>query len=181
MLHCGVILRQNWITTEEAEMKDSEIRGILLQAFYDRRDEKAYTPLPEDFGNNFSPDQIIRICEQLKAQGMISGVVEHFLDGSGIVICQITAFGADVVEGTGQSTIGISFVNNSVNISNSTGVVVGNNNQQTVTHAITELARVIESADASKEQKDEAKSLLVKFLAHPLLAAIVGSIGASLL
>ena len=61
-----------------------------------------------------------------------------------------------------------------INITGSSNVVVGNNNNQTVTQTVRELLAVIESASASPEQKNEAKSLLRKFLEHPLLAAVAG-------
>ena len=88
---------------------------------------------------------------------------------------KINAFGIDVVEREATPDIKVEFVKNqTINITGSTNVVVGNNNAQTVTETARDLISIIESADATTEQKSEAKGLLRKFLEHPLLAAVAG-------
>lgn len=65
--------------------------------------------------------------------------------------------------------------NQTVNISGSSYVTVGNNNQISIQHSVQELVKVIESSNATPEQKAEAKGLLRQFLEHPLLASIAGA------
>ena len=59
---------------------------------------------------------------------------------------------------------------------NATNVQFGNSNSQVVNYNLT-LNQILERIDASKmpdEAKKEAKSLLAKFLEHPLVSAVVG-------
>ncbi|MGO4380382.1 hypothetical protein [Pseudoduganella sp. RAF53_2] len=65
--------------------------------------------------------------------------------------------------------------NTTVNIHQSNGIQVGDNNTQSIEIAIENLLQRIENAKASTEQKAEAKGLLAKFLAHPLVTAVVGA------
>lgn len=65
-----------------------------------------------------------------------------------------------------------------VNIHGSSGIQVGNHNLMSFQLAVNEMLERIEKADASEEQKEEAKSLLGAFLAHPVVSAIVGGITA---
>lgn len=167
-------------------MKDSDIRGLVLQAFYERRDEPLpFRPEPEHFNGRLTALQIFRICQQLEEQGLIKGAIKPMYggEGGGVVLAKVTSFGADVIEGEAKAAIAIHVMNTSYNINNSTNVAIGDNNQlqQTVVHSITELVRVIESADAPVEAKEEAKGMLRQFLEHPLLAAALGAAAPSLL
>jgi hypothetical protein len=58
-----------------------------------------------------------------------------------------------------------------------TNVQIGNSNSQVVNYNLT-LTQILERIDASdvpEEKKKEAKSLLAKFLEHPLVSTVVGS------
>ena len=88
---------------------------------------------------------------------------------------KISAFGIDVVEESASPDIKVTFVQNqSVNISGSTNVVVGDHNKQTMVQALRDISAAIDASSGSPEQKAEARSLLRQALEHPLLAAIVG-------
>ena len=63
---------------------------------------------------------------------------------------------------------------NNVTITGSSGVIVGDNNSQTITHHIIELAKAIETSQAPAAQKDEAKGLLRALAGHPLVTSIAG-------
>jgi|SRR5690625_205406 len=63
-----------------------------------------------------------------------------------------------------------------ININNAQGIQVGSNNIQNITNTFYALIKKIESADASPEDKKEAKFLLREFLAHPLVVAITGGV-----
>lgn len=64
--------------------------------------------------------------------------------------------------------------NININSANAT-VQIGDHNTQHITSAIQELAQKIDSSSASGVEKEEAKSLLQKFISHPLVTSIVGS------
>ncbi len=64
---------------------------------------------------------------------------------------------------------------NHINISNSQGIQFGNYNTQNLELAFNQLLEQINNSEASREQKEEAKSRLVSFISHPLVTAIVGA------
>lgn len=57
---------------------------------------------------------------------------------------------------------------------------VGNGNIQNIQSAIASLQQQIDTASASKAEKDEAKGLLAKFLEHPLVCSIIGGVTGAL-
>jgi len=155
-------------------MKDTELRGLVLQVFYERRRESWFLPKQGDIGAPVSEQDILQVCDQLAQHRMLDwrvvkdhGTIRHGLG-------KINAHGIDVVEREATPDITVEFVKQTVNITGSTNVVVGNNNSQTIASNIRELVAVVESADASPEQKLEAKSLLRRFLEHPLVVASAG-------
>lgn len=157
-------------------MKDTELRGIVLQKFYDNRRIDFFRPEPKHFEPTLDGVDIFRICEQLKDHQLLNLTVYRPIDGVGTVIGRISAHGVDVIEGEATPEIKVHFVqhNTTNNISSSTGVIVGDNNQQNVTQHVEGLIRAIEASDGTPEEKAEAKSRLKSFLEHPLLAAVVG-------
>lgn len=155
-------------------MTDTQLRGLVLQVFYARRREPWFLPTQNDIGATVSDQDILQVCDQLAQHGMLEWRV---LKGHGTIragMGKINAFGIDVVEGEALPDIKVEFVQHTVNITGSTNVVVGNNNSQTVEHNIRELLAVVDSANASPEEKSAAKKLLHKFLEHPLVAAVAG-------
>lgn len=62
-----------------------------------------------------------------------------------------------------------------INIHSPQAVQIGDHNTQQITATIQMLVQRIEESDTSPENKDEAKSLLQKFLAHPLVSSIIGA------
>ena len=88
---------------------------------------------------------------------------------------KINAFGIDVVEREATPDIKVEFVQNqTINITGSSNVVVGDNNAQAVTQTFRDLVSIIETANAPPDQKAEVKGLLRKLLEHPLLVAVAG-------
>jgi hypothetical protein len=162
-------------------MKDSELRGYILQYFYDRRRERSRpAPKAADLGVEVDEQDILHVCDQLgelnyldwKSQKSTDYEGDYFLGGIG----KINAYGIDIVEENATPDIKVEFVqhnNNAVTISGSTNVnnIIGSNNTLT----LSELAKAIESAEVSPQEKEEAKSLLNNLLNHPLVATLVGS------
>ncbi len=166
-------------------MKDSELRGYILQYFYDRRRDglSLSPPKPADLGIEVTEQDILYVCDQLGEQNLLQWKsVKRCagLDSPGKIKIKsgfgnINAFGVDVVEGNLISAIKVEFVqhnNNTVTITGSTNVnnIIGSNNTLT----LSDLAKAIESAEATPQEKEEAKTLYRKFLEHPLVSAIAG-------
>jgi hypothetical protein len=155
-------------------MKDTDLRGIILQKFYDERRTDGFIPKSSDFNPELDNADILRISEQLKDHRLLDVKIARYLGGGGLVIGRISAHGVDVVEGEVNPEIKVHFVQNTVNISGSSNVVVGDHNQQNVTHHIEGLIKAIDSSNATPADKAEAKSRLQTFLEHPLVSAIAG-------
>jgi hypothetical protein len=156
-------------------MKDSEIRGLILRYYYDRRREGWTLPKASDLGMGLSlnDNDVLYVADQLAQHGLLEwrklGSHGEVRTGMG----KINAFGIDVVEGGAQSELKVEFVQNkTINITGSQNVVVGDNNH--ASQSIRDLVHLIEHSDGSPEQKQEAKSLLRKFLEHPLVSAAAG-------
>ena len=159
-------------------MKDTQLRGVILAKYYERRREPNFTPDPSDFDPPISIQDIFAISGQLGQHGLITWSPLRGTGGPVAGMGQITAFGIDVVEGAATSDdIKLEFVQNkTVNITGSSNVVVGDNNQITLTQYVDELAHLIDNSSGTSEQKAEAKSILQSFLEHPLVTAIAGGI-----
>lgn len=154
-------------------MKDAEIRGLILRYYYDRRREGWSLPKPEDLGSGLTEQDILHVADQLAEHGLLEwrklGSHGNLRAGMG----KINAFGVDVVEGDARTELKVEFVQNkTINITSSTNVVVGDNNA--VSQSVRDLVTAIDSSSGTQEQKAEAKSLLRKFLEHPLVSSVAG-------
>lgn len=160
-------------------MKDSEVRGLVLQVLYERRSDRNFRPESNHFDSKIDASTLARVVEQLEQHGLVEAKLLDYIGEKNreIMWARITAHGVDVIEGDTQADLRIEFVqhHNTYNISNSTNVAIGDNNQQTVKHSVEELMKVIESSGGSEEAKSEAKGLLRKTLEHPLLASVAGA------
>ena len=157
-------------------MKDTELRGIVLQKYYDNRRGNMFTPKPEEFDEQISFENILAISEQLGKHNLITWKAIKSIGGVQVGLGKISAFGIDVIEGAATPDIKVEFVQNkSITISGSSNVIVGDNNKQSVSHHINEVIRAIDSSHATPEQKNEAKSLLSKLLELPIMTHIVDS------
>ena len=165
-------------------MKDNDLRGLILRKYYEKRrvgltfltdDDFKDLPQPLDFDQN----DLFRICDQLAEYGLLKwiparGSMGETIGGRG----QIIALGVDVIEGNAPSPVAITIQH--VSVQNSTGVQIGNGNVQDLSVHIGKIVSAIDHSTASEGQKAEAKSLLKKFLEHPLLASIAGGIAANI-
>jgi hypothetical protein len=156
-------------------MKDTQLRGIILAKYYDRRRGEIFTPKPEDFDPPIAIDDILAISDQLGQHGLIEWKVLKRFGGIAAGIGKISAFGIDVVEGEATPDIKVEFVQSkTINVTGSSNVVVGDHNQMSVTQHIAGLARVIDNSTGTPEQKAEAKGLLRRLVEHPLVASVAG-------
>lgn len=93
-------------------MKDTQLRGILLQLFYERRREPWFLPKADDVGVPVTEQDILQICDQLAQHGMLEWKA---LKNHGVVktgLGKINAFGIDVVEREATPDIKVEFVQN---------------------------------------------------------------------
>jgi hypothetical protein len=156
-------------------MKDTEIRGLLLRKYYERRRNGLVGLTPDDFDGQLSQEEILWVSSQLGEHGLILWKSAESGRGPLTGVGKISASGIDVVEGASQPPIAIHFSNHSVNVTGSIGVNVGNHNQQTISIQLQELVEAIEKGPGSDDEKREAKSRLRVFLEHPLVSALVGA------
>jgi hypothetical protein len=168
-------------------MKDSELRGLILQKYYDKRREGWFQWKTEDFNDlpdtvEFDAVDLFRACDQLAEHGLIDwkpvrGHQNQTMGGVG----KISASGADVVEGNVAAPISIVLdQSRHVAVHHSSNVQIGNENVQDVTIHFEKLVSAIDKSSASDKEKEEAKSLLKKFVEHPLVSSIAGGLASSL-
>lgn len=156
-------------------MKDTQLRGVILAKYYERRRGQLFTPKPDDFDPPIAIEDILAISDQLGQHGLIEWKVLKNFGGIAAGLGKISAFGIDVVEGEATPDIKVEFVQNkTINVSGSSNVVVGDHNQMSVTQHIAELARAIDNSNGTPEQKVEAKGLLKRLVEHPLVASVAG-------
>lgn len=154
-------------------MKDTEIRGIVLQAFYDRRQGG---PIPWDGRNipsNLNSADFYRVAEQLSQKGLLDW--NGCGDGMGKVVAgmgEISAEGVDVIEGSAQSPISITFDHRQTVTIHGSNNIIGNNNNLSLEMVNSEISQ----SNFSDAEKAEAKSLWQKVCDNKLLNTVVGSV-----
>lgn len=157
------------------KMTDGELRGLVLQKFYDLRHEDNNIQLPKVA--EVAPDEprrIANICKQLGQNGLIDWrPIESLSDVIG-GMGEITARGVDVIEGTANPPIAITLYDHSVSVHESSHVQIGNSNTQNVTMHIGKLIAAVDHSNASDAEKKEAKSLLQKLAENPLVQSVWG-------
>lgn len=168
-------------------MKDSDLRGLILKKYYEKRREQwtqwadtDFKDLPESV--EFDAVDLNRACDQLADHGLIEWkpIRDHHgrtVGGAG----HINANGTDVIENNVAPPISISFDHSrNISVESSSNVQIGDSNIQDVSVSLKKLVVAIESADATDSEKNEAKSRLSKFLQHPLVTSIAGGLADSL-
>jgi hypothetical protein len=151
-------------------MKDGELRGVILKYFYEARNYPGMLnvlAVPDVINLVDQQFRIISICRQLAEHDLIHwedfGSLNTF-GGEG----RITARGVDVVEGTARSPIAVILHDNSIRVTQSANVQIGDANA--ITNSITlpqaDIARLVSdftkhldelSLDARQKQRAEAQ------------------------
>lgn len=150
----------------EDHMKDNELRGIILQKFYDVRHETDAVNLFDLAGwfPQIDPNVIFNICEQLRESGLIKWQAlrgNNNMFGRG----KITSEGVDVIEGNKAPPI-------SIHVNNSQNVQIGEQNIQNVNFDIGKLITAVDHSNASDSEKQKAKSILQSLLENPIIQAV---------
>jgi hypothetical protein len=168
-------------------MKDNELRGLILRKYYDKRREGWFQWSDEDFKDlpdtvEFDAVDLFRVCDQLGEHGLIEwngvqGVGGQTIGGAG----KISAYGVDVIEGHAKSPISVIFdQSHHVSVTESSNVQIGDANIQDVSVHLEKLVAAINDSSASPAEKEEAKSLLKKFLEHPLVISVAKGLASNI-
>jgi hypothetical protein len=163
-------------------MKDSVVRGCLLQLLYERRSEG---PIPFGQGEQAVPPpggisrrDWLRAVAQLSEYGLIDWTAIEDKSGMGQLsgFAKINDFGVDVLEAGVASPIQIS-----IDERRRTSVprreqapIATSAHQQMITDALDKVITAINQADVPEQEKNEAKSLLRRLLNSKAAVSVLG-------
>ena len=164
-------------------MKDTVVRGCLLQLLYERRSEDS---IPFGQGEQaVSPPGGINRRDWLRAVAQLSEY--HLIDwtpledqsGMGLLsgFAKINDFGVKVLEGGVASPIRISFDESrrtTVRHDEQVPTAPATPQQQAITEALEKVIVAINEAEASDRDKNEVKSLLRKLLRSKATNSVLG-------
>jgi hypothetical protein len=165
-------------------MKDSVVRGCLLQLLYERRSEAsipfghAEQVVPPPGG--ISRRDWLRAVAQLSENGLIEWTPLEDKSGMGLLsgFAKINDLGIKVVEAGVAPPIQIAIDKSrrtKVPQQEQAPITTPTPQQQKMTDALEKVITAINQADLSKEEKDEAKSLLRKLLRSKAAASVLGA------
>jgi hypothetical protein len=147
-------------------MTDSQLRGLLLEKYYQRRKERLIGLVPSDFEGKLNERQIQNIAGQLADHGLIHWRPNRGHDGIGGGMGAITPAGVDVVESKVAAPVDIHW-------SQDRGPQVPTEAKPDVASAIAQLLLAIEHSGASPADRQAAIALLQAFQQHPLLRSLL--------
>ena len=107
---------------------------------------------------------------QKKTKVIKPGYYGNVTIGHGFPIYQCTVKDINLLEEKSMNSLTIGTLNNYGNNQ------IGNNNIQNIETAFTQIIEKIENAEASEQEKTEAKNKLKAFLEHPLVNTLIGGI-----
>jgi hypothetical protein len=164
-------------------MKDSVVRGCLLQLLYERRSEgsipfgRVEQAVPPPGG--ISRRDWLRAVAQLSEYGLIDWTPLEDKSGMGQLsgFAKINDFGVKVLE-TGVAPpiqISIDEIRRTAAPQQETPIATSTPQQQKITDALGQMITAINQADVSEEEKNKAKSLLRKLLSSKAAAKVLGA------
>ena len=170
-------------------MKDSVVRGCLLQFLYERRSEgllpfgQSEQAVPPPAGINRR--DWLRAVAQLSEHGLIDWTPLEDESGTGLLsgFAKINDFGVKVLEAGVAPPIPIAIDKSgqtSFRREQQAAGAASTPQQQATREALEKLITAINQADVSEQEKNEAKSLLRKLLSSKAAAKVLGA-GAQLL
>jgi hypothetical protein len=164
-------------------MKDSVVRGCLLQLLYERRSE-GFIPFGQAEQAVLPPGGInrrdwLRALAQLSEYHLIDWTPLEDKSGMGLLsgFAKINDFGVEVIEGNVSAPLRISIDESQrpTDSKRKQAAIAGRTpQQQTITAALEKVIAAINQADVSEQQKNEAKSLLRKLLGSKAAANVLG-------
>jgi F0F1-type ATP synthase epsilon subunit len=165
-------------------MKDSVVRGCLLQLLYQRRSEGSIPfgridqAVPPPGG--ISRRDWLRAVAQLSEYHLIDWTPLEDKSGMGQLsgFAKINDFGVKVLEAGAESPIEISIDETRRAIvpqQQQAPIATSTPQQQMIADAFEKVITAINQADVSEEEKNEAKSLLRKLLSSKAAAKVLGA------
>jgi hypothetical protein len=165
-------------------MKDSVVRGCLLQLLYERRGEGSLAfgrleqavPPPGGISNR----DWLRAVAQLSEYGLIDWSPLEDKSGMGLLsgFAKINDFGVKVLETGVAPPIQISIDESrrtTVTRQKQAPIATSTRQQQMMTNALEQVITAISQADVSEQEKNESKSLLRKLLSSKAAAKVLGA------
>ena len=163
-------------------MKDSVVRGCLLQLLYERRSEgsipfgHAKQAVPPPGGINRR--DWLRAVAQLSEYRLIDWTPLKDQSGMGLLsgVAKINDFGVKVLESGVASPIRISIdeVRRTTVPRQEQAPIAPSTSQQVIVEALEKVITAINQADVSEREKIEVKSLLRKLLGSKAAASVLG-------
>ena len=164
-------------------MKDSVVRGCLLQLLYERQGEgaipfgQAEHAVPPPGG--ISRRDWLRAVAQLSEYHLIDWTPLEDKSGMGLLsgFAKINDFGVEVLKGDVSAPLRISIDESgrpTVSKREQATIAGRTPQQQAITEALEKVIAAINQADVSEQQKNEAKSLLRKLLGSKAAASVLG-------
>ncbi len=165
-------------------MKDSVVRGRLLQLLYERRSEGSIPfghveqAVPPPGG--ISRRDWLRAVAQLSEYGLIDWTPLEDKSGMGQLsgFAKINDFGVKVIEAGVEPPIQISVAGRprtTVPKQRQAPVATSTSQQRKITQALEKVIAAINQADLSEKEKNEAKSSLRKLLSSKAAAKVLGA------
>jgi hypothetical protein len=165
-------------------MKDSVVRGCVLQLLYERRSEgsipfgRVDEAVPPPGG--ISRRDWLRAVAQLSEYRLIDWTPLEDKSGMGLLsgFAKINDFGVKVLEAGVASPIQISFDESrrtTVPQQEQAPIAASTPQQQMITNALEKVITAINQADVSEQGKNEAKTLLRKLLGSKAVAKLLGA------
>jgi hypothetical protein len=165
-------------------MKDSVVRGCLLQLLYERRSEgsipfgHAEQAVPSPQGINRR--DWLRAVAQLSEYRLIDWTPLEDQTGMGLLsgFAKINDFGVKVLEARVASPIRISIDESRPTTApgeKQAAIAASTAQQQVIAEALEKVIAAINQADVSEQKKNEAKSLLRKLLGSEAAASVLGA------
>jgi len=164
-------------------MKDSVVRGCLLQLLYERRTEgsipfgRLEQAVPPPGG--ISRRDWLRAIAQLSEYGLIDWTPLEDKSGMGLLsgFAKINDFGVKVLETGVASPIQISIDESRRTTARQkqAPIAASTPQQERITDALEKMIIAINQADVSEQEKNEAKSLLRKLLSSKAAAKVLGA------
>ena len=165
-------------------MKDSVVRGCLLQLLYERRSEGS---LPFGQGEQAVPApgginrrDWLRAVAQLSEYRLIDWTPLEDHSGMGLLsgFAKINDFGVEVLEGRLEPPVSISIDKSRrarVSKREQAPTAGRTPQQQAITEALEKVLIAIDQAKVSEQEKNEVKSLLRKLLGSKAAAKVLGA------
>lgn len=142
--------------TQEYSMTDQDLRGLVLQQFYAKRRLEFSKPSSSWINADLDDNEIYRICAQLAECALIT-----FKPNINGARGKITAHGIDAIEREDSLEETIQIVSHhTTNVENSSNIIVGSANSQTVGYSCDQIAKAIDSSSRPETEKAKSKNLL---------------------